>query len=87
MKHQKTCQNLFNKYEKKLNLEGPKTKIIQSKKIKHKRTLSLSNKLNISKEFLCKEHRLNFEKYCLDCKEDICSICYRNSHYIHEVTK
>ena len=87
MKHQNTCQNFYNKYERKLKLEGPKTKIIQSKKIKHKRTLSLSNKLNIVNEFLCKEHRSNFEKYCLDCKEDICSICYKNSHFLHEVTK
>ena len=87
MKHQNTCQNFYNKYETKLNFEGPKTKIIPSKKIKHKRTLSLSNKLNFAKENLCKEHRLNFEKYCLDCKEDICSICHKNSHFIHEVTK
>ena len=87
MKHQNTCQNLYNNYEKKLNLESPKSKIIQSKKVKFKRTLSVSNKLKISKEFLCKEHHLNFEKYCIDCKEDICPICYKNSHFIHEVTK
>ena len=84
MKHQNTCQNFFNKYEKKYNFESPQTKAVQTKKFKHKRNLSISNKLKISKDSICKEHHLNFEKYCTNCKEDICPICYKNNHYIHE---
>ena len=87
MRHQNTCQNFFNSYQKKLNLEIPEKKIIKSKKIKHRRTLSFSNVLKKSKEMFCELHNLNFENYCLKCKEDICPECYKNSHFVHDTVK
>ena len=68
MKHQKTCQNIF-KTKKKLNIEIPH--ITLSKKINHKRSFSLSNNKKLLIDFICPKHNLNYEKYCLVCKEDI----------------
>ena len=82
MKHQKTCQNIF-KTKKKLNIEIPH--ITLSKKINHKRSFSLSNNKKLLIDFICPKHNLNYEKYCLVCKEDICSRCYKNNHSIHDI--
>ena len=83
MRQQNTYQNIFSKYQKKLNSEIPSLNIIHSKKLKNRKIFPSSN-IKI-KDYICKEHNINYEKYCLECKEDICSKCYNNSHLIHDV--
>ena len=83
MRHQNTCQNLSSKYHKKLNIEIPQIKINQQRKSKHLRINSQLNKDN-QNNFICAEHHLNYEKYCINCKEDICNKCYKENHLIHD---
>ena len=83
MRHQNTCQNLSSKYHKKLNIEIPQIKINQQRKSKHLRINSELNKNN-QNNFICAEHHLNYEKYCINCKEDICNKCYKENHLIHD---
>jgi len=86
MRNQKTCQNLSSKYHKKLNIVIPQTKLNQQRKPKHRRINSELNKNN-QKDFICEDHHLNFEKYCINCKEDICNKCYKENHLIHDTIK
>ena len=86
MRNQKTCQNLSSKYYKKLNIVIPQTKLNQQRKPKHRRINSELNKNN-QKDFICEDHHLNFEKYCINCKEDICNKCYKENHLIHDTIK
>ena len=43
------------------------------------------NKIN--KEYKCKFHNRNFDKYCIMCKQDICPNCYKEKHFIHDIIK
>ena len=85
MRRQNTCQNLSGNYQKRMKTIIQKEKLIKQKNSKYRRTISSSNIL--PKDLICKEHHLNFEKYCLDCKEDICPKCYKDNHLIHETIK
>ena len=85
MRRQNTCQNLSGNYQKRMKTIIQKEKLIKQKNSKYRRTISSSNIL--LKDLICKEHHLNFEKYCLDCKEDICPKCYKDGHLIHETIK
>ena len=85
MRHQNTCQNFYSKYQKKSN-NIPKINLNQINNPKHRRTISLSTNI-ITKDFLCEQHHLNFDQYCLDCKEDICPECCQKNHLIHEKIK
>ena len=85
MIHQNTCQNFFSKYQNRLN-NIPKIKLDQINTPKQRRATSSSKNI-IKKDFICEQHNLNLEQYCLDCKEDVCSKCYKNDHSKHEVIK
>ena len=85
MIHQNTCQNFFSKYQNRLN-NIPKIKLEQINTPKQRRATSSSKNI-IKKDFICEQHKLNLEQYCLDCREDACSKCCQKNHSKHEVIK